>query len=929
MTDQFHPDGGHHFNGLQPHPASAYTYSDEQHSLPSIDFSAWQAYFSGVTETQPSGSHQNHFDGSPQAYFGGSPQGYFNGSSQTSFGGCPQAYFAVARSSRSPNRFESSGAARSLNANGHQNHASPRPSETSVSGLDPVSDFGFASSRSYNRNQHDVNGFSDAELYQSPPWYPGMPQHHSSSHSYAAFTSQSPENSHHRQSRSSPSETQQRKDDAAHRSAEVERRNRLRGEEKERRKVAIQKQVDDGIKALKLEKERETALLETYRDACRKWLSESQPSQTTSSAEPSGEAVDVYAALGRQLRGFWRDSRPSPSRQTQRDEVIVDVQRAINRKWPGQGLRVAAFGSSVTGLATESSDLDLVLLDPTRPYGVGAPSELCRQPNSFVRHSSGMPEWYNTHQVASAIKASSKFRNVVSISGASVPIVKMIHGKYDIPSDININERFGLFNSQLICAYADLQPDIVRPLIFFLKHWYSQRELNDPAGKRGSMTFSSYTIALMALQVLQIEGLLPNLQSTDLLNRINVRPNFLYSRPKRPRRRGNGRHDLIQETVTPPQKYNVAFASSQIDVEQYRKRAIEISNSDALATTEGTQASSTDRVLGKALASFVRFYATLDRRSQVISVVNGAPSQRKRSSQGHHVLFDSASEDEAEINGNEREEEVAFESQQSASRDAEGRAAVRAEQADVWEGDELVVQDPFITDRNTSRNIKANSIERWQGEMKRAIHLLGLDRFDKEAAVQSVKVPLVLDLCIPQTVLDDLEATGRQQANEVTSSAAAPNEPWRIEEETAAAEKEIARQAAEALRKEKKKNARRARSHNARLLQKEAAMVEDMIDGIETGRITGMMTGDDRHEIWRLRADNSSNGTVQKPTPIPFTFSVAKSPEKFAAQAMAAGDATLSPTSSVGTSKTDGSSSSEDIDLVALRLKRDTLAAEA
>ncbi|KAJ1032439.1 hypothetical protein NDA16_000463 [Ustilago loliicola] len=519
------------------------------------------------------------------------------------------------------------------------------------------------------------------------------------------------------------------KDEADQRTAEVERRNKQRGEEKEKRRLAIQKQVEDGIKAIKLEK---------------------------------------------------------------RDEVIADVQRAINRKWPGQGLKVAAFGSSVTGLVTESSDLDLVLLDPTRPYGVGTPSELCVHPNSFVRHSSGMPEWYSTHQVASAIKSLNKFRNVVSISGASVPIVKMIHKKYDIPSDININERFGLFNSQLICAYADLQPDLV----------------------------------------LQMEGLLPNLQSPVLLNRLNVRPSYLYSRPKRPRRRVNGRHEPTQETTTPPQKYNVTFASSQLDREQYRKKAIEVSNSDASATIEDARASNMDRVLGKMLASFVRFYAHLDRRSQVISMVNGAPTQRKRGSQPRHVLFDSASEEETEVNGLQQESPI--ESQQIASRDAEGRAALRAEQADIWEGDELVVQDPFIIDRNTSRNIKAASIERWQGEMQRAMHLLGLDRLDKESKVELGKAPLVLDLCIPQTVLDDLEATVRQQAKQGT--AAASNDPWRLEEEAAAQEKEIARLAAQELRREKKKKARRAKSHNARVLQEEAAMVEDMIDGIETGR---------------------------------------------------------------------------------------------
>lgn len=968
MADHFYPGGGHHYNGspfgdyssYQPYTASPYTNSDDQSHLHTIDFSASQAYFNGLSQAQSGPSHA-HFGGSPTAHFGGSPQGYFNG--------FPQASFGMAESSRSSNPSHSPHAAHSFHAYSPQDRTTARSPESGISGLDPVSNFGFASSCSFARNQHDFNGYNDATSYQSPPAFNGMPPNYMPEHAQAAFSPPafapiSFERPHLPQLRSSSSQIHQQREDAAHRSAEVERRNKLRGEEKERREVAIQKQVDDGmaalhlekdeaahrtaeveprnkqrevekeqrrlaikkqvedgIKAIRLEKERERARVEADRIACRKWLSDLQPSQTSSSA------VDVYAALGRQLRGFWQDSRPAPSRQTHRDEVIADVQRAINRKWPGQGLKVAAFGSSVTGLVTESSDLDLVLLDPTRPFGVGTPSELCIQPNSFVRHSSGMPEWYSIHQVASAIKTSGKFRNVVSISGASVPIVKMIHRKYDIPSDININERFGLFNSQLICAYADLQPDLVRPLIFFLKHWYSRRELNDPAGKRGSMTFSSYTITLMALQVLQIEGLLPNLQSPDLLKGLNVKPSYLYSRPKRPRRRGNWRQEPSSEATTPSQKYDVTFASGQLDSEQYRKKAIEVSNGDTLATSKGDQASSTDHVLGKMLAAFVRFYADLDRRSQVVSVVNGAPLQRKRSSQPRHVLFDSASEDEDEVNGLHQEPPIG--SERTASRDADGRAALRAEHSDVWEGEELVVQDPFIIDRNTSRNIKVGSIERWQGEMDRAIHLLGLDRLDKEPTVEKEKVPLVLDLCIPQTVLDDLEAAARQQAAEGTATAAgsSSDEPWRIEEEAAALEKEIARQAAEALRKEKKKKARRATRHNARLLQEEAGMVEDMIDGIETGRVTGLMNGDGRHEIWRLRTDDSSNGQAQPP--IPFTFSVARSPKKPAVPAKTPDDATRSPTPSVDTSKTDGSSSSEDIDLVALRLKQNALKVEA
>ena len=882
-----------------------------------------------------------------------------------------QAYFDGLEDAGSPSPVRIPANGYHSGAYGHGHAASSVSPNSAISGLDPVSKLGFTSSRVSTRHQPGASSSLDVDaayhpyqvdsrllpsnLTAKPAIAPRSPTHVPRSEASILNGQQRKEEAAHRtaeverRNRLREEEKARRaqaiqkqvddgmaalqleKDEAAQRSAEVERRNKLREEEKIKRRLAIQKQVEDGIKAIKLENERERTRVEADRAACRKWLSDLRPTHASASDATDG-GIDVYTALGRQLRGFWEESRPAATRQAQRSEVIADVQRALTHKWPGQGLQVAAFGSSVTGLVTESSDLDLVLLDPTRPYGVGTPPELRREPNGFVRHSGGMPEWYSTNQIANAIRASNKFRSVVSISGASVPIVKMVHRKYDIPADININERFGLYNSQLISAYANLQHDLVRPLIFFLKHWFAQRELNDPAGKRGSMTFSSYTIALMALQVLQVEGVLPNLQNPTLLNTLNIRPSYLYSRVKRPRRGNNGRADAVDEAA-PPKKYNVTFASTQVGAEPYKARALE------LASAGHAAASSKDRLIGRMLVAFVRFYSKLDRRAQYVSVVNGSPLPRRKQSQPRHVLFDSASDDDVEDGSgiNEDSAHTSIETQQRASRDAEGRAALRDEQADPWAGDELVVQDPFIIDRNTSRNIKSNAIERWQSEMESAIHLLGLRKQGEAAEVQLADAPLILDLCIPPKVLAEMEV--ERHAAEASASADAPassKEPWRQEEEAAAQAREIAKQAARILRSEKKKRARRSKRREARVLQEEAAMVEDMIDGIETGQVTGLMSGNEQHEVWRLRTDTdaSSNGARgSNPVPIPFTFSVARSPGPAVPSAtpkksdpVANGDATLSPTISVATTRTDASSSSEDIDLVALRLERDTRA---
>ncbi|TKY85209.1 hypothetical protein EX895_006289 [Sporisorium graminicola] len=915
-----------------------------------------------------------------------------NANAQTIDGSASSAFFGGFQGASSP--LQSGNGAHPNPAYGHGFNVGPSSPSPAMSGWDPISKLGFASNRASPQTQLPPNGL----LQHSPP-QPLFPNHRhispSQSH-YPLPLKQSLPPAHasiQQRPHHNVYATQQRNDDSARRTAEVERRNRLREEEKarrtsainkqvdegmaafkldkqqasqrtaeverrnrqreeekERRRVAIQKQVDDGIKTIQAEKKKERAFIESDRLACRKWLTDLSPVAASSSSTAEVQAtdtVDLYAAVGRQLRGFWEESRPAASSQMHRSEVISDVQQAIDRKWPGHGLQVAAFGSSVTGLITESSDLDLVLLDPTRPYGVGTPPELRRAPNRPVRHSNGMPEWYSTNQVANALRNSNKFRNIVPISGASVPIVKMVHRNYDIPADININDRFGLFNSQLIQAYADLQPQVVRPLIFFLKHWYSRCDLNDPAGKHGPLTFSSYTIALMALQVLQLQGVLPNLQSPTLLNTLNIRPSFLYARLKRQRRARNGRQP-VDKDETPAQKYNVTFSIGDADMEPYRTRAFELSADDAAtndANAACTKSISTDRLLGRMFVAFVHFYTQFDRRAQAISVVNGSPLPRSKASQAKHAFFDSASEDDT----------LPGKLFPTASRDAEARAALREEHSDIWVGEELVVQDPFIIDRNTSRNIKAGAIDKWQGTMESAFTLLGLQKgFDVKDGfrVRLEDAPLILDLCVPQDLRDDMDgdksATGA--GHKVVQDEAI--EPWRLEEEAAAQARELAKQAAQKLRREKKKQARSSKPSEARRLQEEAAMVEDMIDGIESGQTTAFPSVR-IPEVWRLRPDgeansnanssltgnHNSNGdgkdTFKGLMSMPFTFSVSKSPAIDIAPALSKtttmnGDLTqqlptmglsCSPTAST---KTDSSSDSEDIDLVALRLEQST-----
>jgi hypothetical protein len=89
----------------------------------------------------------------------------------------------------------------------------------------------------------------------------------------------------------------------------------------------------------------------------------------------------------------------------------------------------------------------------------------------------------------------------------------------DFAIDLNINDLGGLYNSAMINAYCRLSPFQLRPLIHIVKSWSKARDLNDPSGKDGATSLSSYCWALLAIAYMQEKHALPNLQDEDLVTR--------------------------------------------------------------------------------------------------------------------------------------------------------------------------------------------------------------------------------------------------------------------------------------------------------------------------------------------------------------------------------------------------------------------------
>ncbi|EPQ27470.1 uncharacterized protein PFL1_05008 [Pseudozyma flocculosa PF-1] len=546
-------------------------------------------------------------------------------------------------------------------------------------------------------------------------------------------------------------QTLQQQDDAARRQVEVDRRNKAREEERVQRQHDIQRQVEKNMEAVRSEREAERVELLAQRELCARAALQVGPGQSVDWDRPVG-ALDADEAIGRQVRAHWESSRPSAQSMKRRERVVDRIQAAIDARWPGFGLQVAPFGSSVTGLVSDRSDLDLVLLDPTKPFGVGTPPFLESEPMRRTRQIEGMPDWYNVRVVAAALKASNarggrpeKFRNIIAISHANVPIIKLVDVETGLPADLNINERFGLINSHLIATYANLLPNVFRPFVFFVKHWLSQRGLNDPSGSKGPNSLSSYTIALMAIQYLQVCQLLPNLQDPALIAGLEIPRSFIWGRRKKGR---GGKGGGGAPGPAPAPGYDVTFAqltAGGYDEQAYRNIAASCPN----VRSPG------DKLLGQIVNGFVGYYADqFARQSQAVSVVSGRPLPLQRGG-SPSTQSGPSSDTSGSPPGRQSQLDIFGGRAQAEPYGAAVPPGVMAmdnfSQPQDWAQHELVVQDPFIVDRNTSRNMGEKMAHRLDAELRRAKEMLSSGRTGGGGA-SSIAVrdlPLICDICAP------------------------------------------------------------------------------------------------------------------------------------------------------------------------------------
>ncbi|KAF7419373.1 hypothetical protein PC9H_001960 [Pleurotus ostreatus] len=194
-----------------------------------------------------------------------------------------------------------------------------------------------------------------------------------------------------------------------------------------------------------------------------------------------------------------RTKRPQGAEELRR-ETLRRINGFVNWKF-GNEFRVELFGSGHYGVASPSSDLDLVIVDRNRMTGF-RPSE---------SRGDWLPSIYNIRRLGKDLWDAG-YKNVLAIPSANVPIVKFLDPVTGMECDINVNDQLGLINSRMLKIYCDMSP-VLRPMLFAVKAWAKPLGLNNPSGKMGPRTFSSYALALMTIGFLQMRGLLPNLQA--------------------------------------------------------------------------------------------------------------------------------------------------------------------------------------------------------------------------------------------------------------------------------------------------------------------------------------------------------------------------------------------------------------------------------
>ncbi|KAF9087536.1 Zinc finger, CCHC domain-containing protein [Mortierella sp. GBA35] len=219
---------------------------------------------------------------------------------------------------------------------------------------------------------------------------------------------------------------------------------------------------------------------------------------STSAATMPGNSVHPHTQqLTEDMITLAKTIEASPEGTQLRENLVTRVQGIMDAEWPKE-LKIEAFGSFASGLGTDSSDLDLVILPALRDQD----------------QDMGAPGRYQDLYVLKTLFQRYSMKDVEVIQNARVPIIKFTDHKTGIKVDLNYGHYTSLYNTRLIESYVRID-DRVRTFFYVLKAFAKARGINSPP--LGSL--SSYCYTLMAISYFQtlLIPVLPCLQDPHLI----------------------------------------------------------------------------------------------------------------------------------------------------------------------------------------------------------------------------------------------------------------------------------------------------------------------------------------------------------------------------------------------------------------------------
>ncbi|KAK2709636.1 hypothetical protein QYM36_013341 [Artemia franciscana] len=179
-----------------------------------------------------------------------------------------------------------------------------------------------------------------------------------------------------------------------------------------------------------------------------------------------------------------------------------------------EGSRLYIFGSTLSGLCLNESDLDLYLDVPDDifiRYADQKKEGLPKKKKKFRLLPGGI---YPDHvmiakRVRKALERHRNFHDIEAIPFARVPIVKFVHGPTGIKGDIQSSVCCGVFNSLLLRTLSELDPR-VKQMLILIRYWF--KLLGMSGGTDRKRFFSNYAVCLLVILFLAAEGVIPAVQ---------------------------------------------------------------------------------------------------------------------------------------------------------------------------------------------------------------------------------------------------------------------------------------------------------------------------------------------------------------------------------------------------------------------------------